>query len=83
MRVVEADRELTIALQNGKYLAEWNSGANVKPVKPWFDWNEGNIHTKNPEPDVLRKMLQLAARLSGRVHGNDGEIYDETSESEN
>jgi len=41
---------------------------------PWFDYSYGCITTKNPDEDVIRKMLSIAGALSARVQGDDGEI---------
>jgi hypothetical protein len=42
---------------------------------PWFDWSHGNINTKNPDPAIVRKAIEIAATLGARVQGDDGEVY--------
>ena len=44
--------------------------------KPWFDYGRGAIHTKNPDEDVIVKMLSISEALNARVQGDDGEIYE-------
>jgi hypothetical protein len=58
-------------------LAVWtgNPGHEV-----WFDYRRGRIVVKNPDQQVLRKMYALAQRLSGRVVGDEGEVYDDKGE---
>lgn len=39
-------------------------------------WNEqGEVYTKNPEPEVIAKLVQIARALDAKVFGDDGEIY--------
>lgn len=44
----------------------------------WFNPRLGNIYTKNPEQDVIEKMLKIAQALNARVQGDDQEFYDFT-----
>ena len=73
LRVVEADPELSLSGDNGEYFALW-TGPSSYP-DPWFDWWEGNVETKNPDPPIIAKMIELAQRLGGCVQGDDGETY--------
>ncbi|MDR7269863.1 hypothetical protein J2X20_002492 [Pelomonas saccharophila] len=43
----------------------------------WPLWwhKRGEIYTKNPEPAVIAKLVQIAAKLDARVLGDDDEIY--------
>jgi hypothetical protein len=41
----------------------------------WFDYNSGNIDVKNPDPEIIGKMLQIALKLEATVQGDDGEMY--------
>ena len=45
---------------------------NAGPCLYWF---EGNISTKNPNEEILAKLLMIASALGARVQGDDGEIY--------
>lgn len=73
LQLVEEDAELRLAGYNGPYFAIW-SGQSEYP-DPWFDWNEGNIETKSPDPPLIEKMVELAEKLAGKVQGDDGEVY--------
>lgn len=42
----------------------------------WFNPRLGNIYTKNPPPDVIEKIVKIAAALKARVQGDDQEFYD-------
>jgi hypothetical protein len=71
---VAADPELRLAPECGfgEYFATWT----VDGVeRTWFDLGEGDIQTKNPERDTIRKMLEIAARFGAKVQGDDGEVY--------
>ena len=48
--------------------------------KPWFDYWRGNISTKNPDDDVIRKMVAISKMLKAKVQGDDGEIYELSSD---
>lgn len=41
----------------------------------WFDLQNGCIVVKNPDTEILHKMLRVAARFDAHVHGEDGEDY--------
>ncbi len=44
-------------------------------IRPWFEYYEGNIITKNPDKDTIRKMLNIANALQAKLQGDDGEVY--------
>jgi hypothetical protein len=72
MRVIEADPELS--LEEGRHaFARWR-GPSRHP-DPWFTWWRGTIKTKNPDPPMVEKLLQIASLLRARVQGDDGEVY--------
>jgi hypothetical protein len=58
---------------------EWTAHSTEKSpgYRPWFDYGFGSISTKNPDFEVLHKMLAIAKALQARVQGDDGEFYDE------
>ena len=70
---VESDPELRLAGDNGPHFAVW-SGKSRYP-DPWFDWSDGQVHTKNPDPALIEKAIQIAEQLGARVVGDDGERY--------
>ena len=57
LAVVAEDPELHIDEDNGPYFAVW-SGPCTDPDGRWFDWADGCISTKNPDPAILGKMLR-------------------------
>ncbi len=76
LAVIQADPELTIDLCNGQYFAVWNpDGEFSKSAHAWFDWDDGNIYTSNPDAATLVKLRQLAQILKAKIQGDDGETY--------
>lgn len=69
---IEADPELSLE-PGHEHFARW-AGPSKYP-DPWFDWWQGTIKTKNPDPPIIDKMIRMAAQLSARVQGDDGEVY--------
>ena len=57
-------------------LAVWltHSGRD-KGRTPWFDLRRGRVTVKNPDPEILEKMRQVAKALGARVQGDEGESY--------
>jgi len=41
----------------------------------WMWYGQGNIAAKNPDVEILRKMADIARRLSAKVQGDEGEVY--------
>lgn len=41
----------------------------------WMWHSHGNVVTKNPDEEMLQKMLIIAQRLSAKVQGDEGEVY--------
>ena len=70
---VEEDGELSLAGYNGEYFALWNGPSSH--IDAWFDWWDGTIKTKNPDPSMVAKMVEMAERLGASVKGDDGETY--------
>jgi hypothetical protein len=64
---VIADRPELSLEEGGKDLAR-RRGPSMHP-DPWFDWSKGTIETKIPDRPIVKKMLQIGARLSARVQG--------------
>lgn len=73
--VIDTDPELRPAGYNGPHLAIWE--AHPSNDEAWLDWCDGNITTKHPDEPLLRKMVEIAARLDAKVQGDDGELYDD------
>jgi hypothetical protein len=75
---IESDPELTLDTQtrctmaDGEYIfAAWNGRAGE------LGYFGGEITAKNPDPALVRKMVQLAQVLGAAVQGDDGESYGE------
>ena len=49
--------------------------SNPGSFGPLWWGEEGEIYTKNPEPQVIAKLVQIAIALGAQVMGDDGEIY--------
>lgn len=61
-----------------KGLAVWikYSGDHSKGNHAWFDFRDGNIVVKNPDEEIMKKMLSVAEKLKAKMQGDEGEIYD-------
>jgi len=42
----------------------------------WFDFGSGNVTVKNPDQEIINKMIDIAGQLKAKVQGDDGEAYD-------
>ena len=73
LEYVKRDPELKLAGYNGPCFTLW-SGQSRSP-EPWFDWMAGDLYTKNPDPPIIAKAIEIAQALGARVQGDDGEIY--------
>lgn len=47
----------------------------------WFSFRRGKITVKNADVEVLIKMGEIARRLSAKVQGDEGELYDECGQA--
>ena len=58
-------------------LAVWTeyAGNEEGGNQAWFSFHENAIVVKNPDQDILTKMLEIAAELDAKVIGDDGEQY--------
>src|SRR5262245_40636289 len=82
-RVIDEDPELQIdsdtqcTMSDGEYvLAAWNSESGA------LSHYNGEITAKNPSEPLIRKMIEIAQRLSAHVQGDDGERYPEALNSQ-
>lgn len=59
-------------------IAVWTkySGNGIHGNFAWFHYSNGNIACKNPDSEILEKMLTIAGRLKAKVQGDEGECYD-------
>ncbi|GAB3635015.1 hypothetical protein GCM10027422_06050 [Hymenobacter arcticus] len=44
----------------------------------WFSHEEDHVTVKNPDEEILGKMLAVARAFGARVQGDDGEYFDDT-----
>lgn len=45
----------------------------------WISFSEDELVVKNPDPPLLAKLVEIAARLGANVQGDEGERYDGTT----
>lgn len=73
-------------LQNGQSfqfeseeLAVWTgySRSNPHGNQAWFNYWSGNISVKNPDDEIIYKMVTIAGKLNAKVQGTNGEVYSE------
>ena len=48
----------------------------------WFDFRNGDVVIKNPDPEILKKMWSVAQALKAKVQGDEGETYGADGEVE-
>ena len=62
-------------------LSVWTkySGDGLKGNHAWFDYRKGTIVVKNPDDEILNKMLDIANKLKAKVQGDESEIYERSS----
>ena len=63
-------------------LSVWTkySGNGLDGNFAWFDYNKGNIVCKNPDNEIINKMLIIAEQLDAKVQGDEGELYELTGD---
>lgn len=42
----------------------------------WFTYIDGQIVVKNPDKEIVNKMIDIASTLGAKVQGDDGELYE-------
>jgi len=70
---VRSDTEFRYPGENGEDYADWRSPKSS--YESWLCWSDGQIFTKNPEPEFIDKMVNVARQLRAKVQGDDGEVY--------
>jgi hypothetical protein len=73
IRHVRSDTEFRYPGQNVDDYADWRSPKSG--YESWLCLSDGQIHTKNPEPEFIDKMVAVARKLRAAVQGDDGEVY--------
>lgn len=58
-------------------LAVWTgySGHEKNGNMAQFDYRNGNITVKNPDDEILDKMVTISKSLHAKVQGDEGEVY--------
>ncbi len=73
VQLVRGDTEFRYPGENGDDYADWRSPKSG--YESWLCWSDGQIHTKNPEPEFIDKMVAVSRALRAAVQGDDGEVY--------
>jgi hypothetical protein len=76
---VQDDGEFTYPGPWGADSAGWRS--RKSGYESWLVWSDGEIYTKNPEPELIDKMVVISRALGARVQGDGGEIYRSATET--
>jgi hypothetical protein len=58
-------------------IAVWTeySKSGINGNYAWFAHENGNIDVKNPDDEIIGKMIELAELLQAKVQGDEEEIY--------
>lgn len=70
---VQKDTEFIYPGENGNDYADWKS--TKSGYESWLCWEDGRVHTKNPEPEFVDKVVAIAKALGAKAQGDDGEVY--------
>jgi len=76
---VQDDSELRLQSESCPYFAVWSGPSELDD--PWLDWSDGQNYTKYPDSTLIDKMVAIAQRFDAAVQGDDGEIYDRSSQA--
>jgi hypothetical protein len=58
-------------------LSVWTaySGNGVGGNYAWLNYSSGNIVVKNPDEEIISKMVDMAISMNAKVQGDEGEVY--------
>lgn len=73
VQLVRRDTEFRYPGENGEDCADWRSPKSG--YESWLCWSDGDIYTKNPDPEFIDKMVAVSRMLNAVVQGDDGEVY--------
>jgi hypothetical protein len=78
----QVDIDGSVLRHESEGIAVWTtySGHGVGGNMAWFSYSDGQVQVKNPDREILGKMLQIANRLEAKVQGDDGEKYSRTED---
>src|SRR4051812_39212729 len=48
----------------------WNGYKGSTYDAVWFDYNNGTVYTKNPDDEIVAKLIDMAHALNGKVQGD-------------
>lgn len=78
------DHEATATTTGSEAITVYSIGLSVWTAYPldgingnraWFSYERGNICVKNPDKEIIQKMLAIAALLGAKVMDDEGEVY--------
>ena len=52
------------------------SGEGLGQNHAWFTLYNGNIGVKNPDQEIINKMVEISIFFNGKVQGDEGELYE-------
>lgn len=70
---VRRDVEFIYPSEMGPDYAEWISPTTG--YESWLCWEDGQIQTKNPEPEFIDKIVAIAHAFNAVAQGDDSEVY--------
>lgn len=70
---VRSDRQIARDIKNGEEDFLVSLSKETFPV--WYNSELGEIYTKNPSKNAIRKFIEIAKKLKAKVQGDDGELY--------
>ena len=62
----------------GAFARVWTGHPEVQMV---FDWVDGQVDVKHPDPATIARMKALAVKLDATVFSETGELFDDSGES--
>ncbi|MQU29190.1 hypothetical protein GHO29_22240 [Pseudomonas helleri] len=72
-KYIAQDPQITPDTKNTKNDFLVSLGTETFPI--WFNPILGELYTKNPSDDAIKKMIDVASRLGANAQGDDGELY--------
>lgn len=78
--------ELELVDTNGEKISEVEASSQIPPgfsewtahpqdERPWFDFSDGDISTKNPDEPTVKKMISIAKEFNVKVQGDQIYLY--------
>ena len=70
---IEGEKTITVSEGLSVWTAYSKDGINGNHA--WFGYYEGCIAVKNPDDEIIKKMVEISIKLNAKVQGDDGEFY--------